>query len=90
MSRNRIFSLLTLALLVGAAGCEADREAAEQVDPSPNPAIEQAPAMPTPPVGVPPVGSPEAAARARAAGDTLRQDTLRLDTLGRDTAPRRP
>lgn len=78
-------SLLAAALLVGVGACEADRDAAEQIDPAPNPTIEAAPATPTPPVGVPVPGTPEAAEQARQEGDTLRQDTL-----GRDTLPRRP
>jgi hypothetical protein len=76
-------SLLAAALLVAVGACEADREGAQQMDPAPNPAIEAAPAMPTPPVGVPMPGTPEAAEQARQEGDTLRQDTLRRDTVPR-------
>ncbi len=86
MLKNTAISLLSAVLLVVAVGaCEADRDAAEDIDPAPNPTIEAAPAMPTPPVGVPMPGTPEAAEQARQEADTLRQDTLMRDTL-----PRRP
>ncbi len=86
MEKRLILSFFAIGLLIGTAACRADREAAEQVDPSPNPAIEQAPAHPIPPIGVPPVGTEEAAARIE--GDTIPADTLRLDTLPR--SPGRP
>ncbi len=86
MLKKSAFSLLTAALLVAVGACEADRDAAEEIDPAPNPAIEAAPATPTPPMGVPRVGTEDAAARARMEGDTLPPE----DTVNLDTAPRLP
>ncbi len=80
MWKNGIFSFLAAALVLSVGACRADEEAAQQMDPSPHPTIEQAPATPTPPVGVPPVGTPGAVERLDP--DTLPRDTMVIDTPG--------
>lgn len=64
-------AMLTVLVL---AGCQADREAAEPVDITPDPRIEAAPAYPTPPGEVPIGLEPAPAGEAT--------DTVSLDTVG--------
>lgn len=92
MRKTSLFLLVPAALAIGLGACRADREAGNprediQVDMRPDPRIQQAPAMPTPPVGVPIGLEP----------DTTRGDTVRLDTIGQPqpgapgtAPPRRP
>lgn len=92
MRKTLLFLLVPAALATGLGACRADREAGNpredvQVDMSPDPRIEQAPAVPTPPRGVPTGLEP----------DTTPGDTVRLDTIGQaqpgaggTAAPRRP
>lgn len=72
---GRVLLTLPLALLL-AAGCRADREAAETV-PETDPRIEEAPATPLPPMGVP--------TGAETVPDTAPPDTVNPDTM---TTPR--
>lgn len=83
MWKNLANPLLAAALLIALGACRADRDAADQIDPSPNPTIEQAPAMPTPPVGVPAVGTQEAV-------DRMDPDTLPQQQFDADTMPQMP
>jgi hypothetical protein len=71
---------------VALAACPADRQAAEPVDASPDPRIEQAPAYPTPPGEVPTGLQPEGAPGATGQQPGTPRDTV-ADRVGDPTMP---
>jgi hypothetical protein len=81
-------TILAAVAALALAGCRADREAAEPVDMSPDPRIQQAPAYPTPPGEVPTGVQP---AEPGQPGGTVPADTLpggvRTDPTGAGALP---